>query len=123
MLQGLCINKKGWDDQLEANLLTQWNNIINEVAALSHIQIPSCHHHLGKKPLISQLYGVSDASKRAYAVVIYLHQVYVDGSVDLCLVSSKIRIASIKCQTIPQLEILEAVILAYLMDAVRTALK
>ena len=45
------------------------------------------------KPLTSQLHSFSE---KAYAAVIYLCQVYVDGSVDLCLVNSKTRVTPMK---------------------------
>ena len=123
IFQSFCINKKGWDDQLEGNFLKQWSNLINEITALTHVQVPRCYHSPGKKPFICQLHGFCDASEKAYATVIYLRTVYTDGSVDLCLVSSKTRVAPTKRQTIPRLELLGAVILARLMNAVHVALR
>lgn len=69
------------------------------------------------------MHGFCDASQRAYASVIYLCIVYSDGSVHLSFVSSKPQVSQVKAQTIPRSELLGAVILAQLMDAVYTALK
>ena len=90
---------------------------------LEQVQLPRCYFSADKKPFLCQLHGFCDASEKAYAAVIYLCTVYTDSSVELCLVGSKTRIAPIKGQTIPRLELLGAVILARLMDSVHTALK
>ena len=112
MFQSLCVNKKGWDEQLEGDSLKQWNNLRHEITALKHVQIPRCYYSPGKKPFICQLHGFCDASEKAYATVIYLRTVYTDSSVELCLVGSKTRVAPIRGHTIPGLELLGAVILA-----------
>lgn len=88
MFQILCINKQKWNNQLEGKLLKQWNNLINEITDLSHIQIPRCYPDPGKHPSVYQLRGFCDASQRAYATVIYLRIVHTDGSVKLSLVES-----------------------------------
>ena len=90
---------------------------------LEQVQLPRCYFSADKKPFLCQLHGFCDASEKAYAAVIYLRTVYTERSVELCLVGSKTRIAPIKGQTIPRLELLGAVILAQLMDSVHTALK
>ena len=59
-----------------------------------------------------QLHGFSDASERAYAAVVYIRSTYSDGQVEVRLVASKSRVAPIKRQTIPRLELLGALILA-----------
>ena len=48
----------------------------------------------------------------------YLHTEYEDGQVRMCLVSSKTRVAPLKTQTIPRLELLGATILARLVSHV-----
>ena len=123
MFHSLCVNKKGWDEQLEGDSLKQWNNLRHEITALEHVQIPRCYYSPGKKPFICQLHGFCDTSEKAYATVIYLRTVYTDSSVELCLVGSRMRVAPIRGQTIPRLELLGAVILARLMDSIHTALR
>lgn len=62
-----------------------------------------------------ELHGFSDASSRAYAGVVYLRSLYEDGRVDVRLVASKARVAPLKRQTIPRLELLGALILSRLV--------
>ena len=122
MFQTLCLNRKAWDELLDGELLKQWNNLRLEIMTLEQVQLPRCYFSADKKPFLCQLHGFCDTSEKAYAAVIYLCTVYTD-SVKLCLVGSKTRVAPIKGQTIPRLELLGAVILVRLMDSVHTALK
>ena len=67
------------------------------------------------------LYRFSDTSKRAYCAAIYLvSKTSIGYSSDLLI--SKTKVAPLKEQTVPRLELLGAVILARLMTSVREAL-
>ena len=59
-------------------------------------------------PESQQIHGFSDASEKAYAAVIYLRSTYGNGSVSVCIITSKTRVAPIKPHTIPRLELLGA---------------
>ena len=61
-----------------------------------------------------QLHSISDASEHAYAGVVYLRMVDTEGNVHLSLMS-KTRVAPIKRQTIPRLELCGAHLLAQLL--------
>ena len=67
-----------------------------------------------------QLHGFSDAPERTYAAVVYIRSTYSDGQVDVRLVASKSRVAPIKKQTIPRLELLGALILARLVNKLKS---
>ena len=71
------------------------------------------------QPLKIQLHGFSDASKRAYGAVVYIRSVYEDGHIDVRLISSKTKVAPIKQQSIPRLELLGATILVRLVNTVK----
>ena len=64
-----------------------------------------------------ELHGFSDASNRAYAGVVYIRSLYEDGGTDVRLVASKTRVAPLKRQTIPRLELSGALILARLVNS------
>ena len=53
-----------------------------------------------------QLHAFSDASKLAYAAVVYVRTVYENGQIDVRLVASKSRVSPLKSQSIPRLELL-----------------
>ena len=59
-----------------------------------------------------QIHGLSDASEKAYAAVVYLRTEYEDHYIKSNIISSKTRIAPIRKQSIPGLELLRATILA-----------
>ena len=54
--------------------------------------------------------------------MVYLRSIYSDGHIEICLVASKTRVAPIKSQTIPRLELLGAVISARLFNSISNSL-
>ena len=66
-----------------------------------------------------QIHPFSDASKLAYAVVVYVRTCYENGLIDVRLAASKSRVAPLKTQTISRLELLGALILARLVDGIK----
>ena len=59
-----------------------------------------------------QRHALSDSSEKAYAAVLYMGMPYTDGQVETRLITSKTRVALIKKQSIPHLEMLRPTILA-----------
>ena len=70
-----------------------------------------------------ELHGFSDASHRAYAAVVYMRSLYSNGRIGVRLVSSKSRVAPLKKESIPHLELLGAVLLARLVNKFNLAVK
>uniref|UniRef100_A0A336LNV2 CSON015327 protein n=1 Tax=Culicoides sonorensis TaxID=179676 RepID=A0A336LNV2_CULSO len=69
-----------------------------------------------------QLFGFLDASELGHGACIYLACKYQDGNVTSSLVCSKSRVAPIKTQSIPRLELCGALLLAELITSVKNAL-
>ena len=80
------------------------------------VKIPRCY--LPNLSESIQLIGFCDASIKAYAATVYLH----DQSKCCSLVTSKRRVAPMPMQTVPRLELLGAVLLARLIVSVRNNL-
>ena len=114
----MCKDKIGWDEKLEGNLAKRWNQFTKELEVLSTIKVPRCYYLVDNVVVEQQVHGFCDASERAYAAAVYLRSVYTNGDVSVCLISSKTRMAPLKEQTIPQLELLGATILATLIHVV-----
>ena len=114
LFQELCLGKIDWDTDLQGTLLLTWNKLLEELKWLSNVRIPRCYFQ--SNPVEIELHGFSDASNRAYAAVVYMRSLYQDGRVDVRLVASKSRVAPLKKQSIPRLELLGAVLLARLAD-------
>jgi len=118
LFQELCIDKTNWDAELKGELLEQWKSILQDVSLIDCYRIPRCY--LARHPVNVQLHGFSEASECAYAAVLYVRSTYNDGQVVVRLVASKTRVAPIKRQTTPRLELLGALILAYLANKLKS---
>ena len=119
--QELCSNKVDWDVILSGSWLKKWNFLQNEVRTLSELRVPRCYFvtELGK-PVSHEIHGFSDSSEKAMAAVAYLVSKYANGRVNARLIASKTRVAPMKKQSIPRLELLGAYLLAKLVFSVRS---
>ena len=122
LFQELCVEGSEWDDKLKDGLRTKWNTILVELNTLNDLRIQRCYFKFTEKPMKIQLHGFSDASKIAYAAVIYMRSLYESGNIEVRLVASKSKVAPLKGQTIPRLELLGANILARLIATVQGCL-
>ena len=107
-LQELWLKKLNWDEALSFQDTIQWNNIEEELKKLPNYRFPR-YIGLSDEMTTYRLVGFCDASKHAYAAVVYLHQRTSNG----CrsdLVFSKVRLAPTKNVSIPRLELLAALI-------------
>lgn len=112
-IQKLWLAGMGWDEQLNIELIKEWNTYREELALLTNIHIP---RWLGTTPESKlELHGFCDASKVAYAAVLYLRLIDATGEVNVSLLVSKTRVAPIKQVSIPRLELCGAVLLSKLL--------
>ena len=99
----------GWTLVTSVEASNKWKHLTEEFETVSEVSRPRCYFHLEQHSIVSQqLHRFSDASVRAHAAVVYLCTKYENGHVSVCLISSKTRVAPLKEQTIPQLELLGA---------------
>ena len=92
-----------------------WKRWPDELPALKDHLIP--HHYfrdLGDVRSI-ELHGFSDASESAYAGVVYLRSVGINGSIRTSIVIAKTKVASIRRITIPRLELCGALVVTRLL--------
>ena len=118
LFQTLCCQCTDWDQPLEGECLREWNKFLSEFRILNGARVPRCYFQKGRVLRLSELHGFSDASEHAYAAVLYLRNVYMDGTISISLVASKTRVTPVKKQSIPRLELLGALILTRLVNAV-----
>ncbi|XP_065051274.1 uncharacterized protein LOC135680947 [Rhopilema esculentum] len=121
MFQSLCLQKVAWDEELQGSARLEFNAFLSKLEQLSKVRIPRCLIN-GLSVRSYQIHGFSDASEQAYACVVYLRTEYENGEVDCRIIASKARVAPIKQVTIPKLELMGALLLAELMDTIRTVL-
>ena len=117
LLLELCREKQDWDQQLTGELLQKWNNLIQE---LRRMYLPRClWTGLPTEDRSCSLYGFCD---QAYAAVVYLVVNGPRGS-SVRFLMSKTRVAPLKSQTVPRLELLSAVLLSRLVRSVTDVLR
>lgn len=132
LMQSIWELDVNWDDSLldrqeikAKEIVSQWNKFCEQVPLLSNLRVnrwinfsPGC---------FVELHGFSDASKKAYAAVVYI-KIKTGDSITVNVVASKTRVApKAKSKTgeltLPRLELMGALLLSKLMTTVKRALK
>ena len=127
LIQDLWREKVGWDSKLPKKYVKSWHGIKNDLLRIGEITVGRSinpdRRTCGQQRF--QLVCFSDASKIAYAAVIYLKIINKENqSSNTHLIYSKNRLAPIKENiTIPRLELMGAVIGCRMMKFVSDQLK
>ena len=108
-MKKLWADKCEWDEKVSDECLAEWNDISEQLEQISSYHLP---RYIGitekSKSIEYRLVCFCDASKIAYATVIYLHQSYGD-TYRADLIFSKTRLAPLETTT-PWLELLGVLI-------------
>ena len=121
--QELCIEKVPWDEPLSGDNLKRYDTLLSEANNIKGIKVPRSFVKPGERVKSVEIHAFSDASEQAYACVIYLRVLYESGEVEIHFVASKAKVAPIKKQSIPRLELLGATLMSRLVDSVRKVLQ
>ena len=120
LLQDLCELKLEWDSDVNIEHLNIWQKYVKGLASVKNVsvsrQVLCCDSNY------VQLHGFCDASGKAYSAAVYA-RVECSHGVKVSLWSGKTRLASVKDQTIPRLELMACVLLARLIVDVRDAME
>ena len=100
-----------------------YESLVAELEKFHQLGISRCLFSEDKQVKKIEIHGFSDASERAYATVVYLRIEYVTGEVQVKFVSSKSKVAPIKQESIPRLELLGACLMAKLVNNIRDILQ
>ncbi|XP_044171536.1 uncharacterized protein LOC122955864 [Acropora millepora] len=123
LFQELCIERTDWDEQLKGDHLKKWKTLIIELQTLNRVCIPRSFFDCTSGNLkAAELHCSTDASEKANAASIYVRSIYEGGRIDVKLVASKTKVAPLKKQSIPRLELLGATFLVRLAKTVQNAL-
>ncbi|XP_050494523.1 uncharacterized protein LOC126875676 [Bombus huntii] len=120
LLQRLWTLKIDWDESLPADVHTEWSKYYAQLPLLNNVKFP--RKTIIKAAAEIKLHGFCDASERAYGACVYLRTITPDGHVWTRLLTAKSKVAPLKSQTIPRLELSGALLLASLATTVLQAL-
>ena len=118
--QKITKKKYGWDDDLNSELVEEWEDLLK---LLAKDDVGETERYYFDKYQISDLkkvvvHGFCDASKDAYAAVVYVVGVGVGDAVSK-LVMCKTKVSPLKEMTIPKLELCGCLLLAMMIKCVK----
>ena len=111
LMQDLCKQKLGWDQQIPSRHQRVWQEWLEEVPSLKNLKIDRCIKPMGFEQLQStELHHFSDASELGYGSASYLRVTNSKGDIHCALVLGKASVAPLKKTTIPRLELSAATV-------------
>ncbi|XP_055645178.1 uncharacterized protein LOC129781512 [Toxorhynchites rutilus septentrionalis] len=110
-----------WNQPLPSTVGEAWKRYHKQLPGLNKIEIERCV--MIPKAVHIQFHCFSDASEKAYGGCIYIRSQDTEGTVKVHLLTSKSKVAPLKCQTIPRLELCGALLVAQLYEKVQQSTK
>lgn len=122
LFQDLWRLQTGWDDEIPDGLVPRWREWLEETAKLKEIRIPR-YYFPGLSEFKSiELHALSDASDKAFSSVVYMvHRR--NEKAHVAQVIAKSRVAPLKSQTVPRLELQGCVLASQMVRVVQNELK
>ncbi|XP_070074700.1 uncharacterized protein [Drosophila takahashii] len=120
LFQKLWLLNLDWDDPLPTKLADNWLKWRADLDTLQKFRLPRFVHN---DPDNIELHGFSDASTKAYAAVVYSRVTNDDGSISVSIVAAKTRVAPLKQQSLPRLELCAALLLSQLIRSITSGLR
>ncbi|XP_037931693.1 uncharacterized protein LOC119666487 [Teleopsis dalmanni] len=113
-----------WDETLPEEMHPKWDRFRSKLKELQHIQIPRHVNNQSEKknPKTTQLHVFCDASQGVYGVAVYIRSSFPDGTIGVQLLASKSRVAPLKTQLIPRLELCATLLGANFPTRIKTDL-
>ena len=118
LYQQLWKKGTGWDEAVPPDLAEQHARWREQLPLLTQRQMSRCYFLPDSPCLTQELHGFSDASKRAYGAVVFIHSTYQHHPPVVSLVTSKTKVATLKDITVPRLELCGSVLLTKLLTNV-----
>ena len=113
ILQQLCADQKGWDDELSSEQRMSWEKWRTNLPKLELIKVNRCIKPSGFGNVTKvSLHHFSDASEITYGQVSYIRVENTDGMISTTFLMGKSRVAPMKQTTIPRLELTAALVSA-----------
>ncbi|XP_046869030.1 uncharacterized protein LOC124461557 [Drosophila willistoni] len=120
LFQELWLLNLDWDSPLPTKLADRWRKYREDINNIRQLKIRRHIGYVGKR---IELHAFSDASIKAYAAVVYSRIVNQDGSIEVSLIAAKTRVAPLKQQSLPRLELCGALLLRRLIASIKLVWK
>ncbi|XP_062538907.1 uncharacterized protein LOC134207198 [Armigeres subalbatus] len=111
----------GWDKPLPSTVGEMWRKYHEELPLLNNIRIDRCV--MVPRATLIELHCFSDASTKAFGGCVYIRSHDSEGRVVVRLLSSKSKVAPLKTQSIPRLELCGALLVTQLYEKVRDSIR
>ncbi|XP_018405645.1 PREDICTED: uncharacterized protein LOC108781997 [Cyphomyrmex costatus] len=122
LMQSLWETKVGWDDPLPDAILDKWKEFRDSLKNAHKLCVPRLVIGVSDDCVYS-MFGFCDASEHAYGACVYIPSVSPSSQeTTVKLLCAKARVAPLKRQSIPRLELCSALLLAKLIDNVKRAI-
>ncbi|XP_044741831.1 uncharacterized protein LOC123302806 [Chrysoperla carnea] len=121
LIKKLWILKLDWDEAPDREICLFWENFQTDLKCLELFKIP---RHFGAiKDLPVELIGFCDACLESYGAMIYIRTVTPTNKILVNLVCAKTKVAPMRTESIPRLELCAAVLLARLFKFAMSSLE
>ncbi|XP_055623726.1 uncharacterized protein LOC129767128 [Toxorhynchites rutilus septentrionalis] len=115
LMQRIWRTSTGWDETISGDLVEEWRRWINTLMKIGEVSVPRCFFSGIVTPKNLQIHFFVDASENAYACVVYIRSLY-NGTPRCSLIAAKTKVAPLKPNSIPRLELQAALIGSRLLD-------
>uniref|UniRef100_A0A8D8RLR2 Integrase catalytic domain-containing protein n=1 Tax=Cacopsylla melanoneura TaxID=428564 RepID=A0A8D8RLR2_9HEMI len=116
LIREICILKLDWDASPPDHILEAWFSFKNQLMVLEGLEFP---RHIGVGLSCEfQLVGFCDASQVGYGAIIYSRVKLPNGNVIVKLICAKSKVAPLKVESIPRLELCALLLLSKLIKLV-----
>ncbi|XP_065365492.1 uncharacterized protein LOC135958516 [Calliphora vicina] len=114
IMQQIWKDKTDWDESLKTLTLAQWRSFLNDYPNIEKINIPRWVNFHPSHEI--ELHAFSDASEKAYGCALYVRSISAN-EITSHLLSAKTKVAPVKSETLPRLELCGAALMANMVES------
>jgi len=111
--------KIDWDSALPEDIQRRWDTFCTELEDLRLVKVPRCTSVTARSQI--EIHGFCDASQEAYGACVYVHSKDQSHKWHSRLLCARSRVASLKGESIPRLELSGALTLVHLISKLASA--
>ena len=123
LFKDICSMKTDWDDPVDRIISERWCNHLTDLKYTNDVIIPRYIYEHDDNVISAELHGYCDSSKDAYAAAVYIRARTSNDNIRTKLITAKSKVAPLKIESIPRLELMSCVLLSKLISSVKLALE